>query len=248
MKKLEHCHLDTGIAMTQPCVLLRGGFDTLERSAIKQLDLTEIEDDDEVLSPDPNASASFSSRSMYVCSLSDEALTSLIHSSTNLGRIRVTDFELPQPAWFGNALLCHRSTLTTVDIRGPMDGTQDTFDATRFPNLASHSLSIWRRPLSWEPDDVKVLGPRLKQLALDFHPFESRFADIGESAKWRDFGPSGTNWLFQFTNQVQRLESALERIHFKFDPKDDGRDEPNPWEHYEEINTYYPFSPTGLGR
>jgi hypothetical protein len=132
---------------------------------------------------------------------------------------------------FESWLLIHSETLRHIKI-GYLSrrGSDRLFNATCFPNLEFLQLSRWQMPPSltfkFRPEDVIVLGPKLRTFSWDFSVYDQH------SESWLDFGENEVEWLRQLAEAAVASKAALQTIRIHFTPD-------FPWNTTEEMG--YPW-------
>jgi hypothetical protein len=137
------------------------------------------------------------------------------------------------------ALKHHSSTLRTIELCSGTDADFDApiFDASFFPVLTHVRLSLCK--------DIDVLGPSVTHFTWDLstHPSCSNTGEVRAEDRepWFYFGAQQEACLRSTAIAAVAQNAVLRTIHIEFNPYDDGRDGPNPWNNYNTLSAWYPW-------
>ncbi|KAL5375075.1 hypothetical protein DPSP01_011491 [Paraphaeosphaeria sporulosa] len=133
----------------------------------------------------------------------------------------------------------HSSTLRTIEICCGIDNTNKdpSFDANLFPNLTHLRLRCC--------EAINVLGPSVTHFTWDL-PKKNSYSSTGEiipddREDWSQFGERHEARLRGIATAAVAQDAALRAIHIEFHPVNDGREGPNPWNHYNTFSAWYPW-------
>ncbi|KAL5440067.1 hypothetical protein PMIN06_009757 [Paraphaeosphaeria minitans] len=133
----------------------------------------------------------------------------------------------------------HSSTLRTIDIRCGIDRSngEPLFDARLFPCLTHLRLRCIK--------NINVLGPSVTHFTWDL-PRANSYSSTGQiipddEENWSQFGERHEARLRDIATAAVAQDAALRTIHIEFHPGNDGREGPNPWNHYNTFSAWYPW-------
>lgn len=145
------------------------------------------------------------------------------------------------PCW-NHELLCklkrHASTLRTIELRCRTNGicNDPIFDASLSPKLTNLSLSFCK--------SINVLGPNVTHFTWHIskqYTYSNATNVIADADPYSYFDERKSAFLRDIATAAVNQNAPLRMIHVEFNPVDDGRDAPNPWNHYNTLSAWYPW-------